>query len=286
MLLTLWGLAGAALYFYFTTFRVYNDAHWTLSCVLVWMWVMMMANWVCAVVVPPLPPRALERARAAVARRSTSTSSSSGVAAGEKDAAGPRSSGPIHGAAVDALRSRTHGEEATGIVGCGAAGGGAPRASMPAGQPAGVRRALLCRACGVRSNELDHHCPFTGSCVGDWNFRFFFYAMVYGWLGVATAAVVSWPGFVQCAWRAGQDDDGSAVQARCDLVFGDSGLSLAFVAVILLLLCGGSLFALHSVLLLADLRTYELLRAFRGCGDEVGIRSLGELVGRYVPCAC
>ena len=45
----------------------------------------------------------------------------------------------------------------------------------------------LCRTCDRRVLHLDHHCPFTGGCIGAYNFRFFLLFVVHCSVGCTYA---------------------------------------------------------------------------------------------------
>ena len=74
------------------------------------------------------------------------------------------------------------------------AGGGSGKGRWPAGSH-------HCHVCRVRVLQFDHHCPFTGGCVGQGNFRFFLLFAVHGWAGTSYACALSWPPFRDCVWR-------------------------------------------------------------------------------------
>ena len=49
-----------------------------------------------------------------------------------------------------------------------------------------------CSLCDRRIFTPDHHCPLTGGCIGEHNFRFFALFVLHAWLASAVAMVVSW----------------------------------------------------------------------------------------------
>ena len=73
-----------------------------------------------------------------------------------------------------------------------------PEAGGKGRWPAGSH---LCHVCGVRVLQFDHHCPFTGGCVGLKNLRFFLLFALHGWAGMAYACALAWPPFRDCVWR-------------------------------------------------------------------------------------
>jgi hypothetical protein len=97
---------------------------------------------------------------------------------------------------------------------------------------------------------MDHHCPFTRNCAGRATYGHFYLFLLYATLGLLYGAGVSAAPFVDC-WLLPTSPRTSATCAH----FGDQ--SLAFLAALGLLLATSSLFALHTVLLLADISTLE-----------------------------
>ena len=59
---------------------------------------------------------------------------------------------------------------------------------------------MRCR-CGQHVIHLDHHCPFTGGCIGANNFRFFMLFLLHCSLGCTYASYLAWPPFADCVLR-------------------------------------------------------------------------------------
>jgi len=56
----------------------------------------------------------------------------------------------------------------------------------------------FCKTCNARSKAFDHHCPFTGGCIGLRNFRYFLVFALHAWLGMGYASYLSWWPFRDC----------------------------------------------------------------------------------------
>ena len=59
---------------------------------------------------------------------------------------------------------------------------------------------VRCR-CGQHVIHLDHHCPFTGGCIGANNYRFFMLFLLHCSLGCTYASYLAWPPFADCVLR-------------------------------------------------------------------------------------
>jgi len=60
------------------------------------------------------------------------------------------------------------------------------------------KRSFFCKACQITVLHMDHHCPFTGNCVGFKNYSHFYLWLLYGTIGLAYAALVTFPFFSEC----------------------------------------------------------------------------------------
>lgn len=58
-----------------------------------------------------------------------------------------------------------------------------------------------CKICDCAVLYLDHHCPFTGNCVGLKNFFHFYIGLCYGTLGLLYAVLITLPYFLECNFK-------------------------------------------------------------------------------------
>ena len=165
---------------------------------------------------------------------------------------------------------------AAGVSACTVEAGGkshAEKARWPAGSH-------YCAVCEHRVQHLDHHCPFTGGCVGSNNFRFFLLFCFHCWAGMGYACYLSGFPFLDC------------VLYQCTIpVLGlhrtpppdDVACTRMAARSLLLLPCGvlfgalGCLALFHGLLLLNGLTTAQYVRRFKARG----LRSVGDLVRRH-----
>lgn len=132
--------------------------------------------------------------------------------------------------------------------------------------PAGSHR---CNVCQARVLSFDHHCPFTGGCVGLHNYRFFVLFAWHGTLGTAYATWLAWWPFRDCVLRQlslpalGWAPTLPADEAACVALGGRSLLLLPAAT-----LCGalGCLALLHTLLLANGVTTLHLARRWRTRG--------------------
>ena len=120
------------------------------------------------------------------------------------------------------------------------------------------RRPRCCRATNVssaascvRAPNFDHHCPFTGGCIGRDNFRFFALFCLWGWCGMAYACAMSWTPFSDCVlsqvtiyhigWKAAPPPSEEACQAL-------AARSFVFVPALVIFAALTSLFGLNALL--------------------------------------
>ena len=151
-------------------------------------------------------------------------------------------------------------EAGTAPIGRGVGGAGGGR--WPAGS-------YHCNVCKARVLSFDHHCPFTGGCVGRHNYRFFLLFSWHGTLGMAYATWLAWWPFRDCVLRQlslpalGWSPMPPADEAACVALGGRSLLLLPAA-----MLCGalGCLALLHSLLLANGVTTLQLARRWRTRG--------------------
>ena len=63
------------------------------------------------------------------------------------------------------------------------------------------KRSFFCKACQSKVLHMDHHCPFTGNCVGFKNYSHFYLWLLYGTVGLLYAALVTFPYFNECKMK-------------------------------------------------------------------------------------
>ena len=117
-----------------------------------------------------------------------------------------------------------------------------------------------CKICDCAILYLDHHCPFTGNCVGQRNFFNFYLGLCYGSLGLFYAVVITLPYFLECnmkniAWYFGIL--GSLEKLPVCKELGPH--SHIFLPVFAGFFLSSNMVLLQSLFLLADLSTYNVL---------------------------
>ena len=63
------------------------------------------------------------------------------------------------------------------------------------------KRSYFCKACRTKILYMDHHCPFTGNCVGFRNYSHFYLWLLYGTIGLVYAVLVTYPYFSECKMK-------------------------------------------------------------------------------------
>jgi len=141
---------------------------------------------------------------------------------------------------------------------------------------------VRCR-CGQHVIHLDHHCPFTGGCIGANNLRFFLLFVLHCWLGCTYASALAWPPFADCVLRQCNIPRLGLIRtpppdvAACMAMGSRSLLLLPALALSVSL---GLLGLVHALLLANGLTTIQFARRWRARG----VRTLRDLVlGRGEP---
>ena len=140
--------------------------------------------------------------------------------------------------------------------------------------PAGSR---YCAICESRVLHFDHHCPFTGGCVGGNNLRFFLLFIVHCLAGMLYACLLSWWPFRDCVLQQctisllGMVRIPPPDEKSCQDMAARSLLFLPCAVLVGALSCLGGL---HAVLLANGLTTAQCVRRFRGRGW----RSIADLL--------
>ena len=104
-------------------------------------------------------------------------------------------------------------------------------------QPLRTKHCKVCKRC---VSTFDHHCPWLGNCVGEWNRRRFFMFVVYQTIEVSWAATVL-SGFVSESFKHKHSDWFSYLQAHA-LPLLSLTISLFFTVLV------GSLLPMHLYL--------------------------------------
>ena len=137
--------------------------------------------------------------------------------------------------------------------------------------------APLCRVCKRRVLDFDHHCPFTGGCVGACNYRFFALFVLHCTLGCAWACRLSYPPFRDCvlrqmdAPRLGLVRTPPPDEAACVIL---GARSLLLLPALMLTLALSALGGFHALLLANGLTTLQFTRRWR----KRGLRAARELL--------
>lgn len=116
-------------------------------------------------------------------------------------------------------------------------------------------RTHICSVCHCAVFYWDHHCPFTGNCIGLRNYSNFFLGLCYGVTGGCYAAVITWPFFFHCNILPLFDT--YEPQTVCTELGASSYIFLLILLGLWLTLCT---LLLNVILLLADLSTYDVLK--------------------------
>jgi len=138
-----------------------------------------------------------------------------------------------------------------------------------------------CKVCGTCTAYMDHHCPFTGNCVGAGNFIYFYLFLGYCSLGLLYALVLSSRAFLRCI-ILDVTGEASLDQEWCRYL-GTSALICLPVAAGWFAV--SVLFAFHSILLLFDRTTVQFCRAFRSSWSWFSLSSWREALGIKDPSA-
>ncbi|GAB5355692.1 hypothetical protein AAMO2058_000227300 [Amorphochlora amoebiformis] len=132
-----------------------------------------------------------------------------------------------------------------------------------------------CRVCRVCVALLDHHCPFTGNCVGSGNFLFFFLFLAYCSLGLLYSLVVSSRAFYICVILPPASPM-SLDRQWCSFLGTNALLALPVAAA---LLAVSSLFAFHTLLLSFDRTTIQFCTAFPEFSSWFSLTSWRKALG-------
>ena len=115
-------------------------------------------------------------------------------------------------------------------------------------------RSHFCGVCRCAVSYWDHHCPFTGNCIGLRNYSNFFVGLCYGVMGSVYAIALTWPYFYNCNIKP--LFPGEYIQEKVCMDLGAN--SYIFLPVFVGFWLSFCMVLLNCVLLLADLSTYDV----------------------------
>jgi hypothetical protein len=195
---------------------------WTHIVFALWLWINTVGNYILATFIDPGTVSPAASALTATTELPSTTS-----------IAAPNTSQP----------SSTHGQEI--------------QAQRLCGKCSAEKKALVhhCTTCGKCVEYMDHHCPFTMTCIGLHNFFHYMYFLFYASCGLLYASVLSYPSLVEC-WLSHNND-------TCNT---STTMSLMFLPALTAFLSTFSLFSFHVLLLLANTTTVDCLVLVRTQG--------------------
>ena len=123
------------------------------------------------------------------------------------------------------------------------------------------KRSNYCRVCKSNVAYADHHCPYIGNCLGLRNYAHFYLGAIYGLLGMLYALYITLPYFYRCDIKS---LFGLMVEENDLIACIELGTQSRTVIPILVVLwiCWNVVFV-HTVLLLADISTFNLFKNIR-----------------------
>ena len=140
---------------------------------------------------------------------------------------------------------------------------------------AGMAPARHCKHCDRHIVNLDHHCPMTGGCIGEHNFRFFALFLLYSWVGSGYACAISWRPYRTCVLDYSPDALYSADLPEfpqvCIVLGARATLLLSAAACFI---CLGMFGLLHALLIANGLTTLHMHKDWR----TRGVASLADLI--------
>ena len=112
-------------------------------------------------------------------------------------------------------------------------------------------RAHHCSVCNACTLKWDHHCPWTGNCIGFNNHRFFFLFLLWAAIGCAVSACLSFHRFKAAINILAPWDAGEAAVGRGPLIF-------VFVGCVAVAFSVGGFCLFHAILVGTGQTTIEL----------------------------
>ena len=128
-----------------------------------------------------------------------------------------------------------------------------------------TKQSHYCKVCQAMVLYMDHHCPFTGNCVGIRNYVYFFLCLVYGTVGVGYGITVALFYFGDCIlpnvwWYLGLASSDGDWKEVCTEIEPHSNL---FIPVLGGFVVATTVLIFQVFLLLSDLSTYDVLKNYR-----------------------
>jgi palmitoyltransferase ZDHHC9/14/18 len=132
-------------------------------------------------------------------------------------------------------------------------------------------RAKHCRYCDNCVEVFDHHCPWTGTCIGVRNYGYFCVFVTLTTLNAAFACAVS--SYLIFLWFEGRDTEGPIMTYVRDIA---APLTCVFTFLIFLLV--GALLTFHLFLIGRQQTTNEFLRGVRPSNSDYKNSTTGNVV--------
>ncbi len=127
------------------------------------------------------------------------------------------------------------------------------KAVEPPHKPASFKHCKVCETCIL---HMDHHCPFTGGCIGANNYLFFMLFLGYCTLGLLYASLMSFRPFYHCILTTPPHP---SIVPACQAL---NTRSLIFLPTTAGMISVGCLFFMHAVLCYFDRTTIQFCTAF------------------------
>lgn len=120
------------------------------------------------------------------------------------------------------------------------------------------KRSNYCHVCQTNVAYADHHCPYTGNCLGLHNYAHFYLGVVYGLVGMLYALYITLPYFYRCDIKPllGLTEEENNLRV-CNELGTQSRTTVPILVV--WWICWNMVFV-HTVLLLADISTFNLFK--------------------------
>ena len=133
--------------------------------------------------------------------------------------------------------------------------------SEPIANSADKSRAHFCKTCNGYVRDHDHHCPFTGGCVGANNYRHFLLFALHCWVGCTYACALSYAPFRDCVLFDAPTQKCRSLGERA-YVFIPAGAIVISLSLLL---------ALHLMLLCNGLTTARFVKMCQAGGGISGL---------------